>query len=179
MVKFLMIGAVLLSGDARIFLNGVAVDGIRNQEFKNATVRVDAQGVIHIDAPGYSVAPPAERLTLQPIRLFGDSDLLLIIESGAPGQTGVRVEVLLGGKVIVKEDDPVQAVHGLRQYLASGENKIEIRIAKDVGSGDVNLVIGLGQLAGNEIKLTTDPLVQGPVKLPKHGLRTYQLTVKN
>ena len=179
MLKFLMIGAVLFGGDARIFLNGVAVDGIRNQEFKNATVRVDAKGVFHIDAPGYSVAPPAERLTLQPIRLFGDSDLLLIIESSAPGKTGVSVEAVLAGKVVVREDDPIQAVHGLRQYLKKGENKLEIRVAKGVGAGEVNVVFGLGKLAGNEIKLSTDPLFQGPIKLPEHGLRVYQLTVKN
>ena len=179
MLKFLFLGGLLLSGDAKIFLNGVAVDGIRNQEFKNANIRIDAQGVIHIDAAGYSVAPPTERLTLSPIRLFGDDDLLVIIESSAPGQTGISVKAAVANRVVVKEDDPMQAVHGLRQYLAKGENAVEIRIAKGVGSGEVNLVIGLGRLVGNEIKLIADPLFQGPVKLPEHGLRIYQIKVKN
>lgn len=179
MLKFLVIAGLALATDGRIFLNGVAVDGLRNQEIKNATVRVDGEGRIFITAPGYSVAPPAEHVKLSGLRLFGDSDLLLIIESGAPGKTGIVVEVLVAGKQVIKEDDPIQAVHGLRQYLQKGENLVEIRVARTIGEGDLNLVIGLGRLAGNEIKLTSDPLVQGPVKLVSHGLKIYQVTVKN
>ncbi|CAM3523052.1 hypothetical protein G4177_24410 [Corallococcus sp. ZKHCc1 1396] len=37
-----------------VFLNGVNIDGVRNQRFEKATVRVDAEGNVHIDAPGYA-----------------------------------------------------------------------------------------------------------------------------
>ncbi|MDI7266888.1 MAG: hypothetical protein QME96_02710 [Myxococcota bacterium] len=53
----------------KVFINGVEVTGIANQRFENVTVRFDAQGNIHVDAPGYRVqlldgtgrggAPPA------------------------------------------------------------------------------------------------------------------------
>lgn len=47
-----------------IFLNGVKIDGITNQKFEKATVRIDEAGNVHIDAPGYAarvttVTPPA------------------------------------------------------------------------------------------------------------------------
>ncbi|MFP2928243.1 hypothetical protein ACLESO_24195, partial [Pyxidicoccus sp. 3LG] len=47
-----------------VFLNGVKIDGVTNQKFEKATVRIDEAGNIHIDAPGYAarvstVTPPA------------------------------------------------------------------------------------------------------------------------
>ncbi|MCP3144926.1 hypothetical protein [Pyxidicoccus xibeiensis] len=37
-----------------VFLNGVKIDGVTNQKFEKATVRIDEAGNIHIDAPGYA-----------------------------------------------------------------------------------------------------------------------------
>ncbi|GHG92056.1 hypothetical protein [Comamonas sp. JC664] len=47
-----------------VFLNGVKIDGVTNQRFEKATVRIDESGNVHIDAPGYAarvttVTPPA------------------------------------------------------------------------------------------------------------------------
>ncbi|NMO16838.1 hypothetical protein HPC49_41635 [Pyxidicoccus fallax] len=47
-----------------VYLNGVKIDGVTNQKFEKATVRIDEAGNVHIDAPGYAarvttVAPPA------------------------------------------------------------------------------------------------------------------------
>lgn len=39
----------------KVFINGVEVTGIANQRFENVTVRFDAQGNVHVDAPGYRV----------------------------------------------------------------------------------------------------------------------------
>ncbi len=38
-----------------VYLNGVLITGVRDQEFENATVRLDAQGNVRIDAPHYQV----------------------------------------------------------------------------------------------------------------------------
>jgi len=39
-----------------VFLNGVSIDSVRDQKFeKVASVRIDAQGNVHIDAPAYAV----------------------------------------------------------------------------------------------------------------------------
>ncbi len=40
---------------APVTLNGVDIAGVRNQRFENATVVIDDQGAIHIEARGYSV----------------------------------------------------------------------------------------------------------------------------
>ncbi|WP_223633847.1 hypothetical protein [Corallococcus sp. EGB] len=37
-----------------VFLNGVKIDGVTNTRFEKATVRIDAEGNIYIDAPGYA-----------------------------------------------------------------------------------------------------------------------------
>lgn len=37
-----------------VFLNGVNIDGVKSQRFEKATVRIDAEGNVHIDAPGYA-----------------------------------------------------------------------------------------------------------------------------
>ena len=39
---------------ASVYLNGVRIDGVTNQKFEKATVRIDEQGNVHIDAPGYA-----------------------------------------------------------------------------------------------------------------------------
>ncbi len=39
-----------------VFLNGVPIDSVRDQKFeKVSSVRIDAQGNVHIDAPAYAV----------------------------------------------------------------------------------------------------------------------------
>ena len=59
------IPALVLSALAgSVFLNGVRIDGVTNQKFeKVASVRIDDQGNVYIDAPAYAVklvnAPPA------------------------------------------------------------------------------------------------------------------------
>ncbi|WP_342381476.1 hypothetical protein NVS55_17735 [Myxococcus stipitatus] len=47
-----------------VYLNGVLIDGVKNQRFEKATVRIDEAGNIHIEAAGYRVStvnpqPPA------------------------------------------------------------------------------------------------------------------------
>lgn len=38
-----------------VYLNGVLITGVRNQEFENATVRLDSEGNVRIHAPQYRV----------------------------------------------------------------------------------------------------------------------------
>ena len=41
---------------ADVYLNGVNITGVTNQTFEKATVHIDAQGNVHIKAPGYAVS---------------------------------------------------------------------------------------------------------------------------
>lgn len=55
-----LLPAAALAGS--VYLNGVKIDGVTNQKFEKATVRIDEAGNVHIDAPGYAArvvsAPP-------------------------------------------------------------------------------------------------------------------------
>jgi hypothetical protein len=57
---------------ASVYLNGVRIDGVTNQKFEKATVRIDEKGDVHINAPGYAVrvetapAPQAAPVTPPP-----------------------------------------------------------------------------------------------------------------
>jgi hypothetical protein len=54
----LVILAALLPASAlagSVFLNGVRIDSVRGQTFEKVSVRIDEQGNVHIDAPGYAV----------------------------------------------------------------------------------------------------------------------------
>jgi hypothetical protein len=48
-----MAPAAALAGS--VYLNGVRIDGVTNQKFEKATVRIDEKGDVHITAPGYAV----------------------------------------------------------------------------------------------------------------------------
>jgi hypothetical protein len=54
-----LVFALALAGAAApgpsVTLNGVNIDGVRNQKFENCTVVVDGKGDIHIEAKGYAV----------------------------------------------------------------------------------------------------------------------------
>ncbi|MHA7631990.1 hypothetical protein [Corallococcus sp. M7] len=51
-VAALLVPMLALAGS--VFLNGVKIDGVTNTRFEKATVRIDAEGNVHIDAPGYA-----------------------------------------------------------------------------------------------------------------------------
>jgi hypothetical protein len=46
--------APMLALAGSVFLNGVNIDSVKNTRFEKATVRIDAEGNVHIDAPGYA-----------------------------------------------------------------------------------------------------------------------------
>ncbi|MBJ6765189.1 hypothetical protein JGU66_30870 [Myxococcaceae bacterium JPH2] len=61
--------AVALAGS--VYLNGIKIDGVTNQRFEKATVRIDEQGNIYIEAQGYaarvmSVPAPAAPVATTP-----------------------------------------------------------------------------------------------------------------
>jgi hypothetical protein len=56
-VLFVLAGlmAPATASAASVYLNGVRIDGVTNQKFEKATVRIDEKGDVHISAPGYAV----------------------------------------------------------------------------------------------------------------------------
>jgi hypothetical protein len=83
-----------------VFLNNVNIDGLTSQKFEKATVRIDEQGNVYIDAPAYrvevqSAAPsapvatapqgPAPQATLTTIPATGTGSTSPVTVVGQPG----------------------------------------------------------------------------------------------
>jgi hypothetical protein len=166
--------SLLASPQARIFLNGVAIDGVRGQQFANAVVRIDEQGRVHIDAPDYEVAPPADTLRLKPAHLAPGEGALVVFQSMAHGKTGITTIVQVNGKTVADELDPMQTLVDLLPHLKPGLNIIEIKLARKAGSGAMEVVLGLGGIRDSRIELT-DTLVSEKVDLPRNGMKIFRL----
>ena len=165
---------VLAAPDGRLFLNGVAIDGVRGQQFANATVRIDDQGRVHIDAPDYEVAPPAETVRLKAARLAPGEGALVVFQSQAHGQSGITTQVIVNGKTVADELDPMQSVHDLLPQLKPGTNVVEIKLSRKDGKGAMEVVLGLGGIRDDRIELK-DTLASEKVDLPRNGMKIFRI----
>jgi hypothetical protein len=52
---------------ASVYLNGVRIDGVTNQKFEKATVRIDEKGDVHISAPGCAVRVESAPAPVTPV----------------------------------------------------------------------------------------------------------------
>jgi hypothetical protein len=135
---------------ASVFLNGVRIDGVTNQKFEKATVRIDEQGNVHIDAPGYAVrmvtpppaaapatptpsasstppaataAPPEEKAERAPTRIT--RRYWLVSEQSAPGMTEYEIDLYVNSKWVRKlRNSEQQVVSELTRYLQPGKNTV-------------------------------------------------------
>src|SRR5690349_18703135 len=99
----LLAGAVSsMAQAASTYLNGINIDGVTNQKFERATVRLDEKGNVLIDAPGYSVkavenAPPprgagrAAEPSEAPVRMT--KRYWLVTEQTVPGMTEFDIDL--------------------------------------------------------------------------------------
>jgi hypothetical protein len=172
-----LLAFALLAADGQLFLNGVSIDGVRSQEFSNATVRIDEHGKVYILAPDYVVAPPAEHVRLKAARVAPHESLLLIFESRKIGKTNIKVEVVINGKTVLSENDPMQSVNDMSQHLVAGENVVKVSLSRAKGVGAMHTVIGLGTIEANQIKLTSN-LVDEDADIPANGMKVFHLSVK-
>ena len=176
LIGLMVSSLVMAAPQGRIFLNNVAIDGVRGQQFSNATVRIDEQGRVFIDAPDYEVAPAAETVRLKPARLAPGEGAMVIFQSQAHGKTQIAVEVHVNGKSVADEMDPMQSVHDLLTHLKPGLNKVEVKLSRKAGEGAMEVVIGLGGIRDSRIELT-DSLVSEKVDLPRNGMKVFSLEI--
>lgn len=126
LVALSLLPALALGGS--VFLNGVNIDGLTDVKFEKATVRIDANGNVQIDAPHYKVVqdpvaaqrppPPAPAPVVappppQPVAAPAPSPVQpaaaqvptritkrywLVVKQSAPGMTEYDVDVYLNAK---------------------------------------------------------------------------------
>ncbi|ATB26657.1 hypothetical protein [Melittangium boletus] len=139
---------------ASVFLNGVRIDGLTNQTFeKVSSVRIDEQGNVHIQAPGYSVkmapasapapapvvpatppAPPtpAPVATPPPAPAPVDSASArltkrywLVTEQSVTGMSGFDIDLFINSVWVRKlRNGEEQVITELTRYLKPGKNTL-------------------------------------------------------
>ena len=152
-----------LAAGAEVYLNGVDISGVRNQTFENATVRIDAQGNVHIDAPGYAVAG-GSTAGASPATTSGSVEhrYYLITSQNAPGATQYDIDVYINAKWIrTLGSDEDQIVADITRFLRQGENRILLVARKNITGGRKSrspshyfrVIIGQGNEGGNNVMI--------------------------
>lgn len=170
-VRRLAIGAlaflVPLAAGADVFLNGVNITGVRGQTFEKATVRIDAQGNIHIDAKGYAVsggsggaAPSTGTTPIRAGRITGR--YFLVTSQNVVGASQYDIDFYVNAKWIRKlRSEQEQIVVDITRYLRPGRNKVLLMAHKKMGaerkshsqSHYFRVLIGEGAEGGNNIMI--------------------------
>ncbi|MBN2497562.1 MAG: hypothetical protein JXR96_23415 [Deltaproteobacteria bacterium] len=176
-VMFCVAVATLASASAlagRIYLNGVPIDGVTNQKFEKCTVTIDANGDVHINAPGYLVEgagkhvskpkeTPSTTVTGLPSRRYW-----MVKEEHLPGKAQYDIDIYINSVWFKRiRSNGEQVVQEITKYLRAGRNVIHFAATKNVGQkrksfspGDyMQIIIGEGDIGGNNVMIET-PLIQ-------------------
>ncbi len=155
-----------------VYLNGVRIDGVRDQVFENATVRIDSDGNVHIDAPRYHVrggdaspstisttteGPAATREQARLSRRY-----FLVTSQSQVGATQYDIDVYVNARWIRKlRSDEAQVVAELTEHLRPGRNRVLLTARKSMEGGrrshspehTFRVVIGEGDMGGNRVMI--------------------------
>ncbi len=184
----LSVGLLAVGGPAwagSVFLNGVNIDGVTNTKFEKATVRIDEQGNVFIDAPGYAAkvveAPPATPVRAkapstvarapevpEPVNAKLTKRYWLVTEQSVPGMTEFDIDLYVNSKWVRKlRSDDGAIVTEVTKHLQPGKNTVLLSAHK-VAAGPrksfspahtFKVVIGEGNVGGNNVMIDT-PVVK-------------------
>jgi hypothetical protein len=150
---------------AEVYLNGVKVAGLRNQQFKGAEVRFDEMGNVFINVKGIDVQvagsptpvtpEPAVAQTRTPKKSY-----FLVSDKSNRGATQYNIDVHINGAFItrVKSEDGLLALD-ITKHLVPGNNRVVFTAIKKLDTprksfspaDTFTLMVGEGTKAGNQI----------------------------
>jgi hypothetical protein len=149
-----------------IYLNGVNIEGVTNQDFRNCTVRIDAEGSVWIDSKDYIVKPPDGREPPRPQAAEPPAATApaakrywLVTEISRAGRGGYDIDVYVNNKWIKKVvNTDEQIVMDITKHCVQGPNVIKFASIKAKGTASVpgskaytNVIIGEGSAGGNNV----------------------------
>jgi len=164
---------LLLSSNAlaagSVYLNGVRIDGVTNQKFDKVNVRIDEQGNVFIDAPGYNVrqVEGGDHPVAKPAGVLSKK-YFLVTEQNAPGMTEFDVDVYVNSKWVRKlKNADEQIVTDITKNLQPGANTVLFMAKKNLSGSRKSfskehvfrVIIGEGQMAGDHVMID-NPLVK-------------------
>ncbi len=172
-MRHTLLSLLLLSAGAQagsVYLNGVKIDGVTNQKFDKATVRIDEKGNVLIEAPGYAVKQleggPAE--VPAPSTGVINKRYYLVTEQNVVGMTEYDVDMYVNSKWVRKlKSTEDQIVSDITRNLVPGKNTVMF-IAKKVApearkslssSHFFRIIIGEGNMSGDHVMID-NPVVK-------------------
>lgn len=161
----LVLAALSLAQAGSLYVNGIRADGLRNQEFKDVNVRIDANGDVYIDADRYNikVADPVPQAPANPLSqaaAVAPGHYWLVTEDNA--SAGHVVEVRVNGVVVrtIRSGDP-QVIIDLAQYLQPGENQVTMVAQPQpypASGGSMHIFVGPGMNDNGVVRLEKPPV---------------------
>lgn len=181
-----------------ITLNGVSIDGAIDQRIENATVVIDAQGNVHIEAKGYAVHAAGNPAALGPAsRPAGSTETgaasparltrryFLATEHSQPG-TQYDLAIFINAQWIreVKSTEP-SAVMEITKYLRPGPNKLTLAATKRLAGqrlavtqdAALRVVVGEGNVGGDHLMIDV-PLVETTRTAAEMDDRTEEFVIE-
>lgn len=147
-----------------VYLNGVKIDGLTNQVFKGATVRIDSTGNVHIEAKGYTIKAVGSASATGPTTGPPVSETYWMVATETnPGKVQWDVEVFINGKFLKKVTwDGGQVVADISRYLYKGNNLVHFRARRNLSrrrisysAGDkLRIVLGAGVKQAGSVVIT-------------------------
>lgn len=178
-----------------IYFNGVRVNGLKNQQFKNCKVRFDAQGNVHITAKGYAVkqVPKGGSGTSGSSGGSGGSVVnkryFLVLTGKDVKKVQYDVDVYVNGKWVKKfRSSEPQVVYDVSKKLRQGVNVIHFAATKNYRGQPrassskgtyMRIILGTGHKGGGTVNIT-QPYIDYRVSAAKTGNfgKEYKITVK-
>jgi hypothetical protein len=179
MVSFLLATLGPSTAFARsVFLNGVDITDLRDKTFDNATVYIDTNGDVHINAPKYkvkvidnssNVAPPVQSQSapVQPEALGGPNPNLsghyyIAVNPSPNGNAQYDFVLTVNGveRKTIKADSS-QVIMEISIWLHYGENQVSLSAKKKIGTGrksfspadQASVVVGKGHEVNKIVKI--------------------------
>ncbi len=159
---------------ADVYVNGVNVEGLTNQNFTKVNVTIDEKGNVHIDAPGYAVkkvtisadkaTPGVKEEGLVTRKYF------VVTEQNVLGRTEYDIDLYINGKFIrtLRSDDE-QIVSDITRHFAPGKNQVLLQARKVLNQKDqpkstradhfFRVIIGEGSMTTEQVTIET-PLIK-------------------
>jgi hypothetical protein len=173
-----------------LYVNGVRADGLRDFEFNQVNVRIDAQGNVWVDAPRYQVevdqvasaqqsyAPQTNQNYRTASAVVGGRYWLVTEDNSSVGQ---NLDVVINGNLAHKiRSGEGQVIMDLGPYLRQGPNTIIFNASSPGGGGGALVIyVGTGQNQQGTVVLD-EPLVthrRAGNDTQTGPSRTYQINV--
>ena len=164
----ILLALALNAEAATLYVNGTAVDGLRNFEFTNVSVSVDENGDVFIVAPQYNVAVGDEATAkksrktrkdvIKPPPATGDGTVpgnrwwLFSEDNQTEGHV---VDVSINGTVIKTfRSAGTQIIFDVGPYLNTGANQVSFSSrSSKLDGGAMFLYVGTGSIDGGRVSM--------------------------